>query len=150
MKWLRKRYRKEVSAIDARIVKMLLVVRKRLNVFAGYLQRKMNGFSLRKQKMILAFFCFAFAGASIYVAVAGFWKKRYTYHQQSISVTRLIKEPEVHEQLPLQELSRIHQFKLHIDSLSGEERKRLLAARPHLMDTVNFLESLYQKKIKTK
>jgi len=150
MKWLKKRYRKEVSVIDGRILKVLVAARRQHNWFANYLQRRMNRFSIHKQKMVLVFFCMAFTAASIYVAVASSWNKPFPDHQQSISVTPFLKEPEVREQLPLQELSRIHQFKLHVDSLSGEDRNRLLAAHPHLMDTVNFLESLYQKKIKTK
>jgi hypothetical protein len=150
MKWLKKRYRNEVGEFDGVIVKILLGVHKGLNGFAGWLQRKMNRFSLRKQKIVLAFFCLLFAGASLYVAVAGFRQRSYSYHQQSISVTPLLKQQDVHAQISFQELTRIHQFKVHIDSLSGEERRQFLAGRPHLMDTVNFLESLYQKEINTK
>jgi hypothetical protein len=150
MKWLKKRYRNEVGEIDARVVKLLLGVRKWLNRFAECLQRKMNHFSVRKQKIALAFYCLSFTSASLYVAVASFNRRSYGYNQQSISITPLLKQQDVHAQISFQELTRIHQFKVHIDSLSGEERRQFLAGRPHLMDTVNFLESLYQKEINTK
>jgi hypothetical protein len=150
MKWLKKRYRKEAREVDARVVKLLLGVRKWLNRFAGCLQRKMNHFSLRKQKIALAFYCLSFTGASLYVGVASFNRRSYGYHQQSISVTPLLKEQDAHDKLPFHELTRIHQFKLHIDSLRADERRRFLAARPHLMDTVDFLESLYQKEINSR
>lgn len=150
MKWLKKRYRREVREVDRRIVRILLGIRKGLNRLAGWLQGKMNRISRRKQKIVLAFFCLLFAGASLYVAVASFRQRSYPYQQSSIPVTLLLKQKDVPAQNSLQELLRIHQFKLHIDSLRGEERRRFLVRRPHLMDTLNFLESLYQKQINTK
>jgi len=150
MRWFKKRYRKEFREVDARIIKLLIPVRKWLNVFAGCLQEKMARISVRRQKIVLAFFCVSFAGASIYVAVASFRQRSFSYRPQPISVMPLLKEPERLAPLSFQELSRIHRFKVHMDSLTRDGRRRFLDGRPHLMDTVNFLESLYQKQINTK
>jgi hypothetical protein len=150
MKWLKKRYPKEVREVDARVVKILLSVRNWLNRFADCLQRKMNRLSFRRQKIVLALFCLAFVGVSFYVVVASFRRRSFSYRHQPILVMPLLKEREVPATLPFQELSRIHRFKVHVDSLSTDERRRFLAGRTHLMDTVNFLESLYQKEINKK
>jgi hypothetical protein len=150
MKWLKKRYPKEVREVDARVVKILLGVRKWLNSFADCLQRNMNRFSLRRQKIVLALFCLAFAGASFCIVLASFRQRSFSYRPQPISVMPLLKEREVPASLPFQELSRIHRFKVHIDSLTTDERRQFFASRPHLMDTINFLESLYQKEINKK
>jgi hypothetical protein len=151
MKWLRKKHkRKDVGELDPRVIRVLLKFRAGLNTIAERLQIKMNRYSFRMQKILLAGFCFVFVSASTYVAVASLGKRSYGYCPQSISLVPLPEEKAVKTQLLQKELARIHRFKLYIDSLPACERKVLFDNRPHLMDTVNFLESLYQQEIKTK
>lgn len=151
MKWMkRKGGRKDIGLADARIVNHLMRLRKWMDQIAGLLQVKMNQLSFRKQKLLLAGFCLVFVCGSVCVIVESLKKRSYRYGVQPIHVSPLLKERDEHVALPMAELQRIHRFKIYIDSLNEYERKRLLNSRPRLMDTVNFLESLYQEEIKGK
>jgi hypothetical protein len=53
------------------------------------------------------------------------------------------------------ELERIHAYKRYLDSLSVVQGKGAFldsfsAVHPHLLDTLNYLETIYQEQLKTK
>lgn len=55
----------------------------------------------------------------------------------------------------IRQLDRIHRYKAHLDSLALSpagrlRRDSLLGVRPHLMDTLNYLENLYYEQQKNK
>jgi hypothetical protein len=43
------------------------------------------------------------------------------------------------------EFERIRSLKIYLDTLSGPKKDTLLMMRPHLLDTLTFLENIYLK-----
>lgn len=124
-----------------------------LRGFAARLQRETIRYSARKKKVFLLLFCLAFATQSAWVAYTGFQKDT----APAVSVTPMRFVPLLKEERAfsssLKEFQRVHRFKRYVDSLgttpSGQAiRDSLLCRRPHLMDTVIYLESIYNQEHK--
>jgi hypothetical protein len=144
----RKRRERQVHPI---LVKFLFGINQRLRKVADYLQKRSGNYSARTQKIVLVAFCLTFITISVYVAADGIRNRpRNTYTVKAIKAVQLVEEKTIQPQISVRELSRIHQFKNYLERLSKRARDSLLLSRPHLMDTLNFLETLYQNQIKTK
>lgn len=132
------------------LVKLLVGINQRLRRLADYLQKRSGNYSAHTQKIVLVAFCLTFISISVYVAIDGIRNKpKNAYTVKAIKPVQLIEEKAILPQVSIQELSRIHGFKIYLEHLSKKARDSLLLTRPHLMDTLNFLETLYQNQIKT-
>ncbi|MBO9684443.1 MAG: hypothetical protein J7502_17540 [Flavisolibacter sp.] len=148
MKLFNKRKERKVHPV---LVKFLVGINQRLRRAADYLQKRSGNYSAHTQKIVLVAFCLTFISISVYVAVDGIRKRpNNAYTVKAIKVIPLVEEKAIQPQVSIQELSKIHQFKIHLERLSKKARDSLLLNRPHLMDTLNFLETLYQNQIKSK
>jgi hypothetical protein len=133
------------------LVKVLVSINHRLRRLADYLQKRAGDYSVRTQKIMLVAFCLTFISISVCVAVEGIRNKATDgYRVRAIKVIPLVEEKTFQPKISMQELSRIHVFKVYLERLSKKARDSLLLNRPHLMDTLNFLETLYQNQIKSK
>lgn len=70
------------------------------------------------------------------------------YFISPIRTIPLLKEQRTRPVLNEQEFKRIHGFKIYLDSLQTTARGKLkfdslLSTRPHLTDTINYLENIY-------
>lgn len=144
----RKRKKRRVSPI---LVKFFVGINRRLRRLADNLQKRSGNYSTRTQKIVLSAFCLMFISISIYVAIEGVRNKpNNAYTIKAIKVIPLVEEKTIQPQVSVHELSRIHQFKIYLERLNKKARDSLLLNRPHLMDTLNFLETLYRNQIKSK
>jgi hypothetical protein len=133
------------------LVKVLVSINHRLRRLADYLQKRAGSYPARTQKIMLVAFCLTFISISVYVAIEGIRNKAIDgYQVKAIKLIPLVEEKAIQPQVSMQELSRIHGFKVYLEHLSKKARDSLLMNRPHLMDTLNFLETLYQNQIKSK
>lgn len=152
MKWLR-RWRREDGHPHLIIEKTLLALNNKLRQAAAFLQKKTAPYSARKMKTILALFCLLFLAGSLTVAVSGFQKEAAFPSVSAMHFIPLLKEDPPPGPVPSKALERVHRFKRYLDSLrfteSGQARRdSLLRARPHLMDTLNYLENIYTNELK--
>lgn len=146
-----KLFNRKERSVHPILLKFLIGINQMLRRAADYLQNWSGNYSVRKQKIMLSAFCLLFISISVYVAVDGIRSKpKSAYTVKAIKVVTLVEEKAIHPQVSIQELSRIHQFKIYLERLSKKARDSLLQNRPHLMDTLNFLETLYQIQIKSK
>ena len=151
MKYFLKRKTKSITGSSI-WMNQLVRFNERLVRLAGFLQLKMSACSLKKQKMFLGLFCLLFISASIRVAYCSLTHQgSLHYSVTSIHVIPLLKEAPK-DKLPNKgvELQHIHRFKMYLDSLTKTEggqvlRDSLLRGRPHLIDTLNYLDQLYFK-----
>ncbi len=131
--------------------KLLPKVNNKLKGAAAFLQKKTTNYSAGKKKWILFLFCFVFISESVFIIYNSF----HGNHSQSYAVTPirvmpLIKEYDKVQTVQSKELLRVHQFKRYLDSLSFSERGKtirdsLLMRRPGLMDTLIYLDNIYQE-----
>jgi hypothetical protein len=117
---------------------------------ADLLQRKTNGLSATKLKWILILFCVLYTSGSIYIILKSLNSKKKSFTVSSIHVLPLVKDSVQKKAITQSELIKIHHFKLYLDSLKNERngkalRDSLLHNRPHLLDTLDYLENLYEQ-----
>jgi hypothetical protein len=128
----------------------------KLIAFAAYLQHKTNSYSKGSKKLVLLLFIIVFVTKSITLfvhSIKGSQKK-------SIAISRIKTIPVEREEpqtllITKSEFLKIQKFKYYIDSLSTTAKGKkikdsLLINRPQLMDSVNFLVSLYLEQLKSK
>lgn len=121
---------------------------------AAFLQRKSNGYSVRKKKILLLFFVLLFVFASIVILIDSLTRKQSAIGITKISPVVLQKENGLTApRISKGEFKRIQKFKQLIDSLSKTQsgkmiKDSLLRGRPHLMDSVHYLLSLYSEQVK--
>lgn len=127
----------------------LLFFKVRLKKIAAFLQMNSNGCPVWKKKWILFGFCLLFGGESSLVIYRGLVDKTPLHLGAPIKFLPL--KP-FWKPTPLpkrsKELDRIHRFVTSLDSLEKtSEGKRLMDSliflRPHLIDTLQYLENLY-------
>lgn len=133
------------------LVKVIVSINHQLRRLADYLQKKAGNYSARTQRIMLVAFCLTFISISVCVAIAGIRNKATGgYRVRAIKVIPLVEQKTIQPKVSIHELSKIHGFKVYLERLSKKARDSLLMNRPHLMDTLNFLETLYQNQIKSK
>jgi hypothetical protein len=122
---------------------------------ADFMRRKTEGLSCKWVKFCLLLFCLVSLGCSLYLVLGSFHGSGKTsLHVTSIDVP--VNATKTGEEETLRfltitkaELERIERFKRYLDSLGGSEngkrlRSNILLSRPRLMDSIRFVEKLYQ------
>ena len=142
MKIFRKKKDKELHPF---IMRLLTIVNQKLLQYANYLQRITNHYSRRKRKIFLFIFCCVFVTESTILIIRSF--KKDNMISITVSPIRFIPPPgfnNIHPIFSESEIKRIEQFKHYLDS-NQIFRDSLLATRPHLIDTLNYLQKIYTK-----
>jgi len=153
MKWFPRKKRSRES-FPPFINRLLLRLNNALLLFSAWLGQKSMAWSKRKKTLMLGLFCIAFATGSFYTAWNPFQKKALSPAAiMPIRVIPLLPENSPATTGGIPQLGRIHRFKIHFDRLSRTDRGRrwrdsFLAVRPHLMDTIYYLEKIYNEDIK--
>ena len=148
MKLFRKQKRKQ-RELPTFLIRQLLYLNNKLHVFAALLQQKTNGFSSKKIKILFLAFCLIFLSVSIMVMYQSFKKdNKNLYFISPIRIIPLLKEQRIRPVINEREFKRIHGFKIYLDSLQTTAKGKLkfdslVSTRPHLTDTINYLEDLY-------
>jgi hypothetical protein len=142
MKLFRRKKNKELHPF---IVRQLMRINQKLLQYANYLQQKTNGYSRRKRIVLLFLLCLVFVTESSVVIIRSLHKN----NMASITITpiRIITPPPDNPSHPVfseSEYRRIENFKRYLDS-NKIFRDSILVSRPHLMDTLNFLQKIYKK-----
>lgn len=152
-----KRRKDKPSVMYPVFVRMNAFIRKKQQRAADWLQQRSQRYSKKKLILGLVLFCLLFGGGSIYVLISSFNRNKYTIAIQPISIpahvidtSRLFKEiPVLEEQIN----QNIHRFKLHLDSLykyAPAAFDSIMKIRAGLIDSLMFVESIYQQQLKTK
>lgn len=127
------------------IMRLLTSVNQKLLQYANYLQRITNHYSRSKRQFILCLFCFVFVTESIVIVIHGLQKTNVNlYTVVPIRFMPPPGDPGMHPGFSESEIKRIEQFKHYLDS-NQIFRDSLLATRPHLIDTLNYLQKIYTK-----
>lgn len=116
-----------------------------LLAFANYLQRKSNKMSYRAKKIFICIFCCSVLFECTLIAVKSF-DKRSSFGFPEFTGTKM---PEVKEKaekaISKSDFERIQKLEIYIDTLSSTKKDSLLMTRPHLLDTLIYLENIYLK-----
>lgn len=154
MKWF-KNNKIKPSILPSFLEKIMIKINHQLIKWANYLKVRMDSYSIQKQKIVLLLFCLLFGCSSILVLWNGFQTKHFTSFETShIKVVTLLPTSRpMRPFLSIPELKRIHFLKNYLDSLSlatnGKQLKdSLLFYRPHLMDSLTYLDHLYSENFK--
>ena len=150
MQW--RPHKSNATELHPKIEKGLHALRGKLQQAALFLQKKTKTCSVKKQKRLLAIFCFLFMAASILASFPETLRNPMT-HPFIPPVKPLILQ---HDERPEQSLisqevmQRIRHFKRHLDSLSTTKeghmiRDSFLQQRPNLFDSIHYLEAIYNK-----
>ena len=148
MKLFRKQKRKQ-RELPPFLIRQLLYLNNKLHVFAAWLQQKTNGFSSKKIKILFLAVCLIFLSVSIIVIYQSFkMDNRNPYFIIPIRTIPLLKEQRIRPVINERVFKRIHGFKIYLDSLQTTAKGKLkfdslVSTRPHLTDTINYLENLY-------
>jgi len=125
------------------VVRLLTRLNERLLQCAGFLQRKTNSYSRRKRIIFLFLLCLVFVTESTVVVFDSL--QRNDNALITVAPMRFIPPAPVnHTGFPGREYKRIEQFKHLLDS-NKNFRDSILEVRPHLMDTLNYLQKIYKK-----
>ncbi|KAA9038693.1 hypothetical protein FW778_14190 [Ginsengibacter hankyongi] len=135
--------RKKDKELYPFISRFLIRLNQKLLTCANYLQQRTNNFSRRKRILLLFVICLVFVTESAVVVVKSLQR------DDSVLITvapiRLIAPtPRSHTFFPGNEYKRIEQFKQLLNS-NKNFRDSILAARPYLMDTLNYLQKIYKQ-----
>lgn len=142
MKIFRKKKDKELHPF---ITRLLTGINQKLLRYANYLQRVTNGYSRRKRMILLCLFCFVFVTESTIVIIRSLQKSNMSsYAVAPIRFIRPLNDYGIHPVFSESEYRRIEEFKHYLDS-NKIFRDSLIASRPHLIDTLNFLQKIYKK-----
>jgi hypothetical protein len=142
MKIFRKKRDKELSPF---IVKLLIRINRKLVQWGIYLQSKTDKYSKNKKKVFLVVFCLIFLTAGTLVIIDSFQKDNVAlYTVAPIRIIPITNEQNTAPQFTKDQYKRIEQFRHYLDS-NVIYRDSLLEARPHLMDTLNYLQKIYKQ-----
>lgn len=152
MKWLKKK-QKEPGPLPPIVARLTVCINERVRKCADLLQQKTNRLSKIKLKWMLFLFCALCIGGSVYAILSGLHPKKKSFVVTPIRVLPLVKENGSRPAITNTELTKIHRFKKYLDSLSTTAdgkalRDSFLSSHPHLMDTILYLESLFQQQNK--
>ncbi|HEY9364570.1 MAG TPA: hypothetical protein VIQ00_14990 [Chitinophagaceae bacterium] len=141
--------KREIKELHPSIMRILLLMNNGLKRCADWLQQKTNAFSIRKQKIILIVFCALFVSESLLVIHQSFRKGNADfYFITPIRTIPLLRQGTNKSSISKDEFSRIHGFKIYLDSLQATSNGKLksdsfLSSRPFLLDTIHYLENIY-------
>ena len=135
--------RKKDKELYPFISRLLIRLNQKLLEWANYLQQRTNNFSRRKRIVFLFVICGVFVTESAVVVV----KSLQRDDSVLITVTPIrfiTPTPRNHTFFPGNEYKRIEQFKQLLNS-NKNFRDSILADRPYLMDTLNYLQKIYKQ-----
>ncbi len=141
MKISRKNRDKELHPF---MVRLLMHINQKLLQYAGYLQQKTNHYSKRKRMVFLFLLCFVLVTESTIIIISSLQKNNIV--SITVAPIRIITPPAdnpIHPVFSESEYRRIERFKHYLDT-NKTFRDSILASRPHLMDTLNFLQKIYK------
>ncbi len=142
MKIFRKNKSRELPHFMIRFLKM---INNSLLKFAQYLQQKTKYYSDSKKKLFLFLFCLVFVTESSVLIILSLQKvPAFSYSVIPIKFIQPAEHTGISPGLPTTQFRKIEQFKHYLDS-NTVFRDSLLAARPHLIDTLNFLKEMYKQ-----
>ena len=142
MKKMRSKKQKELSAFTEKILQR---VHHNLMKLASCLQRKTQHYSTNKKKFFLLLFCIVFTTESVVILILSLQNTTtFSYSITPIRLIRTIQAPKRATMMYDSGYNRIDKFRHYIDS-DKSFRDHLLEARPHLMDTLNFLKDMYKQ-----
>lgn len=142
MKIFRKKRDKELHPFISRL---LMCINQKLLRYANYLQQKTNNYSRRKRIAFLFLLCLVFVTESSVVIIRSLRKNDMVLI--TVEPIRIIAPPAdnpIHPVFSEGEYRRIEKFKHYLDT-NKAFRDSILAARPHLIDTLNYLQKIYKK-----
>jgi len=141
MKIFRKKRDKELHPF---INRLLIRINQKLLRYANYLQQKTNNYSRRKRIVFLFLLCLVFVTESSVIIIRSLQKNNMV--SITVAPIRIITPPAdnpIHPVFSESEYRRIERFKHYLDT-NKTFRDSILASRPHLMDTLNFLQKIYK------
>jgi hypothetical protein len=131
------------------IQKILTDLNQKLMQLSDFLQQKTDIYSVGKKKFFLILFCFiAVCDCSILIFRSVPNKDHFYYTVAPIKVLPLLKDRITYPRLSDKEIKKIQDFKFYLDTLAVKERERLFNLRPHLSDSIEIVEAIYQKQLK--
>jgi hypothetical protein len=140
--------------IAKRIVGVCICIQQR---WAGFMQQRLEKFSVKGKKYAVICFCFLFGGYSIFLIAQSIIKPK------KFPVIRIIKRPaHILESgdpkkslvfIPEPEFKKIDRFQKYMDSLKGTKSgktmyDRIVRSRPKLMDSIIQIQRLYKQQNK--
>jgi len=136
-------------------------VDKRQRKWATYLNQKAGKCNKRSKQIYLALFCLFFGGSSIYIIIRAIDNPSGKIRIEKVSFPKYAtgREPiSTFHPVPVlteKQYRNIQRFKEYMDSLQTSKTGKvkfdsIMKARPGLMDSVDFIEQVYRKQIKTK
>ncbi len=138
------RRKKKDKELHPFIVRILMHLNQKLLHCSNYLQKKTNHYSNRKRKIILWIFCIVFVSESSFLIIRSLQKRDTVFY--TVTPIKFIPFNKIsHPAFTGIEFKKIQQFKHYLDA-NKIFRESLLTERPRLMDTINFLEKVYQQK----
>lgn len=135
------------------------VIEKRQRKCANYLNHKAERYSKRSKQICLAIFCLLAGGGSIHIAIRAFENPSGKLRIEKMSVPGYAIESDTISAfqpamvLTERQYHNIQQFKKYMDSLQTSKAGKLkydsiLAVRQGLMDSIDFIEQVYQQQVK--
>ncbi len=114
---------------------------------ANYLQRKSNKMSSRAKKIFLCIFCCSAIFECTVVVLRSFHNRSpFIFPVITVKNLRGMREFKAGKIISESEFEKIQKIKFYIDTLSGPKKDSLLMSRPHLLDTLIYLENIYLNK----
>lgn len=142
MKIFRRRKHKDLAPF---IMVILIRINRKLMQWGIYLQSKTDKYSKNKKKVYLVVFCLVFLTDSTLVIVDSFQNGNVAlYTIAPIRMVPLRNEQTIAPQFTKGEYKRIEQFRLYLDS-NAVFRDSMLKVRPHLIDTLIYLQKIYKQ-----
>ena len=124
-----------------------------LHQVAAGLQAKTTPYSPQKMKRLLAGFCLLVSCLSGYFIIESVEENFSAFTITPIHTMPILKSSRVKPLIGEREGARIHRYKRYLDSLSGVQGKGAFldsfrAVHPNFLDTLDYLENLYQQQLK--
>ena len=125
MKWFNRK-QKEARPLPSIVVRLAGRINQRVRKCADLLQQKTNRISRKKLKWMLVLFCVLYIGGSVYAILSGLHPKKRSFGITPIQVLPLLKENGSQPTITKSELTKIHQFKIYLDSLESSADDKAL------------------------
>jgi hypothetical protein len=155
-----RRVRDKVVVPKAALGNVMSCLNKKLHQLSDCLQLKTNGLSIKAKRICFFFFCLLFGSFSVGILLKGFFHGKPSIAVPSITVPAYVGKPsdDLHTNqniISQHEFDDIKAFKQYMDSLKFSNGGRslfdsIITVRPHLMDSILFLEHIYQLQLSKK
>lgn len=146
---MKKKKNKTELQLPLFIQKMMADFNQKIISLSNFLQKKTDIYSVGKKKIFLILFCFIVAcECSILIFCSVRYNNEFYYTVSPIKVLPLLKQRTTYPMLSDKELRQIQDFKYYLDTLAVKNRDSLFNIRPHLSDSIEMVEAIYQKQLK--